>query len=139
MIGWEDTEVILNKIEKLYKESITLSKINRNKSEGIKKKKIIGVQVVDAEEKDSHQVKLDKAGYFVIIPKPDIGKILVEHYANNNQLLRIIKGDNARNICWTILENGWVTEMSHAAYLGKELTRAELSMKQGFKYIQDKA
>lgn len=139
MIDSEDIEAILSKIKEVYEESVEYSNSNRNKTEGIKKKKIIGVQVVDAEEKDPHQVKLDKAGYFVIIPKLDICKILVEHYANNNQLLRIIKGDNARNIYWTILENGWITEMSHAAYLGKELTRAELSMKQGFKYIQDKA
>lgn len=139
MIGWEDTEVILSKIEEVYEESIVLSKSNGNKSEGFRKKRIIEVQVVNAEEKDPHKVKLDKAGYFVIIPKPNIGKILVEHFANDNQMLRIIKGDNARNIYWTILENGWVTEMSHAAYLGKELTRAELSMKQGFKYVQDKA
>jgi len=42
-------------------------------------------------------------------------------------------------IYWTIIENGWVCEMSHAAYLGKELTKAEMSMKLGFKYVQDKA
>ena len=139
MIGCEDIEAILIKLKEVYEESMADFEWNGNQSEGIKKKKVIGVQVVNAEEKDPHKIKLDKAGYFVIILKPQVGKILVEHYTNNNQLLRIIKGDNARNIYWTIIENGWVTEMSHAAYLGKELTRAEMSMKQGFKYVQDKA
>lgn len=96
-------------------------------------------QVVQAAGKDPHRVKLDPAGYFVIVPKPQVGKILVEHYANTNEFLRMIRGDNARDIYWTIIQQGWVTELSHAAYLGKELTRAELSMQQGTKYVQDKA
>jgi hypothetical protein len=32
-----------------------------------------------------------------------------------------------------------VTQLSHAAYVGKELGRAELSMQLGFRYIQDGA
>ena len=48
-------------------------------------------------------------------------------------------GDNARDIYWTIIENNWVGEMSHAAYLGKELSAAQLSMQIGFKYVKDKA
>jgi len=29
--------------------------------------------------------------------------------------------------------------LSHAAYLGRELAKAEFSLKYGFKYIQDKS
>jgi len=39
----------------------------------------------------------------------------------------------------TIVDDGWVTELSHAAYLGKELARAELSLQLGFRYVQDGA
>jgi tetrahydromethanopterin S-methyltransferase subunit A len=84
-------------------------------------------------------LKMDKAGYFVIVPLPDRGLISVEHYAYDNTLLRVIEGPSARAICTTIVSNGWATELSHAAYLGKELTKAELSLKHGFKYIQDGA
>ncbi len=38
-----------------------------------------------------------------------------------------------------MIENGWVTEFTHATYLGKELEKAELSIKLGFKYVQDGA
>jgi tetrahydromethanopterin S-methyltransferase subunit A len=38
-----------------------------------------------------------------------------------------------------IVANGWVTELSHAAYIGKELAKAELSLKYGLKYVQDGA
>lgn len=82
---------------------------------------------------------LDKAGYFVILPVPAKGIITVEHYANDNRLLRVIEGKEARSLCGTIIRNGWVSLLSHAAYLGKELERAELSMKMGFKFTQDRA
>lgn len=95
--------------------------------------------IIKAYEKDPNAVKLDPAGYFVILPKAEGNTILVEHYSYGNQLLRIIQGSDARNIYWTIIENGWVTELSHSAYLGKELTKAEMSMTYGFKYVQDMA
>jgi tetrahydromethanopterin S-methyltransferase subunit A len=84
-------------------------------------------------------VEMDRAGYFVIVPLTDRGIINVEHYAYDNTLLRVIEGTNARAIYYTIINTGWVTELSHAAYLGKELTKAELSLQQGFKYVQDGA
>jgi len=81
-------------------------------------------------------VALDKAGYFVILPLPERGVINVEHYAYDNQLLRVVVGTAAREIYHTLISNGWVTELSHAAYLGKELAKAELSLQHGFKYSQ---
>ena len=87
----------------------------------------------------SQVVKMDKAGYFVVVPLPDKGIINVEHYAYDNTLVRVIEGTTARALYATLIANGWVTELSHAAYLGKELTKAELSVKLGFKYTQDGA
>jgi tetrahydromethanopterin S-methyltransferase subunit A len=84
-------------------------------------------------------IKLDKAGYFVIVPLADKDVINIEHYAYDNTLLRTIEAANARESYLTIINNGWVTELSHAAYLGKELAKAELSLAHGFKYIQDGA
>lgn len=84
-------------------------------------------------------VKMDGAGYFVIVPVIDRGVINVEHYAYDNTLLRVIEGASAQVIYSTLVSNSWVTELSHAAYLGKELAKAELSLKFGFKYVQDGA
>lgn len=95
------------------------------------------VVTVTARDKDPRSVKQDSAGYFVIVPKESV--IFVEHYGNDNRLLHIVKGVDARSLYWTIIENGWVTELSHAAYLGKELAKAELSIMRRVKYIQDKA
>jgi tetrahydromethanopterin S-methyltransferase subunit A len=84
-------------------------------------------------------VKLDKAGYFVIIPVAARAVITVEQYAYDHTLLRVIEGAHAREIYLLLIRHGWVTELSHAAYLGKELTQAELSLHYGFKYVQDGA
>ncbi len=84
-------------------------------------------------------IKLDKAGYFVIIPSKKTKILTVEHYSYDNKLLRTIEGKNSREIYFTIINNKWVTELSHAAYLGKELVKAELSIKKSFKFVQDGA
>ena len=90
-------------------------------------------------KKHGKNIKLDKAGYFVILPSNKNKTILVEHYSYDNKLLREIKGKASRDIYFTIINNKWVTELSHAAYIGKELARAELSIKKGFKFVQDGA
>jgi tetrahydromethanopterin S-methyltransferase subunit A len=90
-------------------------------------------------KKHGKNVRLDKAGYFVILPSKKNGTILVEHYSYENKLLRKIEGKTGRDIYFTIIDNKWVSELSHAAYLGKELARAELSLKKGFKFVQDGA
>ncbi len=94
-------------------------------------------RVIATERHDA--VVMDKAGYFVILPVPGQGVITVEHYGYDNSLLRVIEGDTARGLYKTIVANGWVSELSHAAYLGRELTKAELSLRLGFPYLQDGA
>jgi tetrahydromethanopterin S-methyltransferase subunit A len=54
-------------------------------------------------------------------------------------LIKKIEGKSSRDIYLTIINNKWVTELSHAAYLGKELSRAELSIKKAYKFVQDGA
>jgi tetrahydromethanopterin S-methyltransferase subunit A len=135
LIGCEDIAVIVEKIKELYQSlntSHSYSKHFRTNSV-----EVSTVPVVRAKEPE--KVEMDKAGYFVIIPHPKKKVITVEHYSYDNRLLRIIEGEDARSIYHTIIENGWVTQLSHAAYLGKELAKAELSLKLGLKYAQDRA
>jgi tetrahydromethanopterin S-methyltransferase subunit A len=136
LIGCEDVKTIIEKLKEL-SQSLSLS---CNCAESTKETMPVQnstVPVIQAEEPT--KVEMDKAGYFVIIPQPEKGIIAVEHYSYDNRLLRVIEGKNARSISWTIIENGWVTQLSHAAYLGRELAKAELSMRLRFKYIQDGA
>ncbi|MCL4511175.1 MAG: DUF4346 domain-containing protein [Bacteroidetes bacterium] len=107
------------------------------------RKESLGVaEVTDApvvQAKEPSRIQMDKAGYFVILPLPEKVIISVEHYSYDDRLMRTIEGKDARSLYWMIIENDWVTQLSHAAYLGRELAKAELSIKRGFKYIQDGA
>lgn len=89
--------------------------------------------------KKTSLVQMDKAGYFVIYPQGKKRTIIVEHYSYDNKLQHTIDGDNAKSLYMQIIDNKWVSLLSHVAYLGKELERAELSMKYGFRYVQDGA
>ena len=136
LIGCEDVKIIIDKLKELSQE-LSSSCGCEESSEETKPVRISTVSVIQA--KEPAKVEMDKAGYFVIIPQLEKGIITVEHYSYDNKLQRVIEGKNARSIYWTIIENGWVTQLSHAAYSGKELERAELSMRYGFKYVQDGA
>ncbi len=97
------------------------------------------VSTVKAIKYSKSSIKLDKAGYFVILPREQNGTILVEHYSYDNKLVRKVEGKNSRDLYLTIIKNKWVTDLGHAAYLGKELTRAELAIKAGYQFVQDGA
>lgn len=136
LIGCEDAEKIINKIDEFSKVPASTCKCNEC-SEPISTVPISSVSKIIASE--PKKLKMDKAGYFVVIPSLEKNSIVVEHYGYDNKLLHIIEGKDAPSIYSTIVENNWITELSHAAYLGRELSKAELSLKHGIKYIQDKA
>lgn len=86
------------------------------------------------------KLQLDKNGYFIILPLHERGEILVEHYRNDGVLQHRLVGNNAADLCNTIINRELVTQLDHAAYLGRELARAGFSLQQdGYEYIQDKA
>jgi tetrahydromethanopterin S-methyltransferase subunit A len=82
---------------------------------------------------------LDKAGFFVILPQAATGLIICEHYENNGRLAHVIEGRQAAVIAATVIEQGLLTQLDHAAYLGRELTKAEIALKTGSQYEQDAA
>jgi len=90
-------------------------------------------------EEENQPVKLDRAGYFVILPIAERQAIHVEHYSYDNTLQHVLEGSTARSLYLKIIDQNWVSEMSHAAYLGKELAKAELSLAYGLPYTQDAA
>ncbi len=137
MIGCDDVETIGSQIKALSSTAV----VSCGCSDCTESPQPISVSTAPTiiATEPSSTVKMDQAGYFVIIPLADKALISVEHYAYDNTLLRIIEGTNARTLYTTMITNGWITELRHAAYLGQELTKAELSLKYGFKYIQDGA
>lgn len=83
------------------------------------------------------RLNLDPTGFFIVLPQPGTGLIICEHYKNNGQLAHVIEGREAAPIISTAIERGFVTLLDHAAYLGRELVKAELSLTSGILYEQD--
>ncbi|MCX8124420.1 MAG: hypothetical protein N3F66_09670 [Spirochaetes bacterium] len=134
MIGCEDVGKIVEEIRK-HSLDIVSPRVCAESRVEPRSYTISTVPVIQAQ--NPQIVEMDKAGYFVILTKPEKQIIIVEHYSYDNTLLRVIEGKDAKSIYGTIIKNGWVSQLSHAAYLGKECIKAELSIKLGFKYIQD--
>ena len=131
MIGETDIEVIIDKVTELSRNSDSPG------GEIIQPEESDTRELVLAQWHDPNRIKLDKAGYFVI--NPEAGRMLVEHYDYKERLLRTIEGETARDLYLTMIENGWVSRLDHAAYLGKELARAEATLQSGEDFRQDYA
>jgi tetrahydromethanopterin S-methyltransferase subunit A len=81
----------------------------------------------------------DPAGYFLIFSDSARGLLTVEHYTNDGVLTTIIAGGTAAEVYMTAIEHKLVTRLDHAAYLGRELARAERALTSGEIYVQDAA
>ncbi len=62
------------------------------------------------------------------------GKIIVRNIIDKNDP---IAGSTARDILDTIIERGLISRLDHAAYLGRELMKAEIALKFKRSYSQD--
>jgi len=83
--------------------------------------------------------KLDKAGFFVIYVDRGHQRMVMEHYENQGRMTAVIEGSDASSLYCTVIEMGLVSQLDHAAYLGRELNKAETCLKQGGQYMQDGA
>ena len=50
---------------------------------------------------------------------------------------QVIKGKTAESVYLKIMEMGLISELNHAAYLGSELSKAEIALRIGKEFIQD--
>lgn len=82
---------------------------------------------------------LDPAGYFVVYPEPRRNALVLEHYTNQGVLDAVLEGQTAGALYHATITRRIISRLDHAAYLGRELARAERSLETGEAYIQDKA
>ena len=89
--------------------------------------------------------KMDPKGYFLIAVDRK-KKIIQVGYCKFtrlgsspvNDMLAVVKGKTAIEIVNTLIREKYISTLQHAADMGIELHKAELSLNYGFKYIQDK-
>lgn len=120
------------------------------------------IQAIDNELSKRH-IDLDPGGYFIIYLDRPAGLICVKHFTNiiNEQGLAVdpetgkvipakgkvertaqilFTGKTAKELCVKIIEKPRfcsITMLDHAAYLGRELMRAEFALISGEEYVQD--
>jgi tetrahydromethanopterin S-methyltransferase subunit A len=82
---------------------------------------------------------LDPKGYFVIFADRLQGLLTLEHYTNEGVLDTRIEGRSATELYTAAIEEELVSRLDHAAYLGRELARAEECVKTNRVYVQDGA
>lgn len=87
----------------------------------------------------SVKLQLDRAGFLIIHPKPEANWIFVEHYENTGSPTCVVEGSDPARLCAELIARGLVSQLDHAAYLGRELERAKLSMALRFSFAQDRA
>ena len=120
------------------------------------------VQTID-DKLSNRYIALDPGGYWLIYLERETRLICVKHFANdiNEQGLAvdpetgevipckgvverkptiILQARTAKELCVKLFESeqGYpITMLNHAAYLGRELVRAEIALMNGTDYIQD--
>tara|TARA_B100000686_G_C16753222_1_gene953841 strand:+ start:129 stop:521 length:393 start_codon:yes stop_codon:yes gene_type:complete len=89
--------------------------------------------------------KMDPKGYFLIAvdrrnKEIKVGYCKFTKLGNSpiNDMVAEIKGKTAIEIVNTLIREKFISTLQHAADMGIELHKAQLSLKYGFKYIQDK-
>lgn len=81
----------------------------------------------------------DPAGYFVVYVDTRLRRLVVEHYLNTGVLSCVMDGATPAAIYAEVVARNLITRLDHAAYLGRELARAERSLETGEPYVQDRA
>ncbi len=97
----------------------------------------VAVETVRAQEPQFYQS--DPAGFFVIYPDRRAKQLVVEHYTTAGVLDCVVEGSTPVAVYAEIVKRGHVSQLDHAAYLGRELAAAERSLRTGAAYVKDRA
>ncbi len=85
------------------------------------------------------RVVSDPAGYFVVFLDRRRRLLVLEHYRSDGGLDVVVEGRSAAEVYIPAVERNLVSRLDHAAYLGRELGRAEEALLKGWTYVQDAA
>ena len=90
--------------------------------------------------------KMDPKGYFLIAVDKNkkiirVGYCIFTRLGNSpiNDMVTEITGKTAIEIVNTLIREKFISTLQHAADMGIELHKAEMSLKYGFEYVQDKS
>jgi tetrahydromethanopterin S-methyltransferase subunit A len=79
----------------------------------------------------------DPQGYIVITIDRVESEIVARHYTPAAQPVHIMRGRSAEGMALALIREKLITQMTHAAYIGGELAKAETALRTGLEYEQD--
>jgi tetrahydromethanopterin S-methyltransferase subunit A len=129
MIGSEDIKAILEKTQECIASAPGLAETFEEETSDTPVENIQGYL--------HDKMTLDPCGYFVIYVDRERKLLVMEHYGNKGALNFIIEGATGPELYFPAIDRGLISRLDHAAYLGRELDRAELALKTGLEYVQD--
>ncbi|OLN30115.1 DUF4346 domain-containing protein [Desulfosporosinus metallidurans] len=94
-------------------------------------------KVVEAVPRSNREWTHDPEGFFLLLLDRDAKSIICEHYVEEGVINEVIKGVSAEDITNTVIKRGLLSRLDHAAYLGRELAKAETALNLGIPYTQD--
>lgn len=94
-------------------------------------------RVIESSYDSEKEWVMDPTGFVTIKPFPEQGLIKVRCYTSKHELLYVVQGQHAEEIYNTMVRLKVVTSLTHAAYLGSELQKAEIAMRFRLEYMQD--
>lgn len=94
-------------------------------------------KVVEAVPRSNREWTHDPEGFFLLLLDKDSKSIICEHYIEDGVISEVIKGASAEDIANTVIKRSLLSRLDHAAYLGRELAKAETALNFGIPYTQD--
>ncbi len=79
----------------------------------------------------------DPLGYIVVTIDRGAREIVARHYTPAAQPVHIMRGGSAEGMALALIREKIVTQLTHAAYIGGELAKAETALRTGLEYEQD--
>mgnify|MGYP001391628770 CR=1 FL=1 len=92
---------------------------------------------IKAEYDDLKEFVMDDKGYFLIRVNQESEEIEVAFCPELNKITVKITGKKPIEIYQTIIKEGLISRMDHAAYLGRELQKAFIALQKKIPYVQD--
>jgi tetrahydromethanopterin S-methyltransferase subunit A len=135
MIGETDVEAILSRARAL---ASTPAAPEREEAQDSATAASPVVEQIQATRDPASAWIFDPVGYYLVLVDRARQLLRVEQYSQEHRLLCAIEGRAAEEISHTIVRLGQVTLLAHAAYLGRELAKAEAALRLGLEYEQDR-
>jgi len=95
------------------------------------------VEIIEGEYHNYKDWSQDPKGYFLIRVDREKKVIELGFCRENNIIDVIIRGEIPQEIYYTAVKKNLISKLEHAAYLGKELEKAYLALKNDLEYVQD--